>query len=183
MRDVTNSPIFLRLGARMRGPAGTPVGELRRVMISNVIAYNADAHFASIIAGLPGHDIEDVQLNNIRIYYRPIDSPLTKIQTVVPEHEKTYPEPQKMGVMPSYGFFIRHAKNVRMNNVQVSYLQKETRPSFVINDVTGIELRNVKAQPVAAAPLFVLRNVENIDVKDSKGIKDQTAVRVADDKW
>ena len=71
MRDVTNSPLFLRLGARMRGPAGVPVGKLRRVIISNINAYNADAHFASIIAGLAGNDIEDVQLNNIRIYYRP----------------------------------------------------------------------------------------------------------------
>src|SRR5688500_17370326 len=30
MRDVSNAPIFLRLGRRMRGPAGTPVGALRR---------------------------------------------------------------------------------------------------------------------------------------------------------
>src|SRR5207248_7999744 len=40
MRDVVNSPIFLRLGRRMRAPAGTPVGQLRRVNISNVVAYN-----------------------------------------------------------------------------------------------------------------------------------------------
>lgn len=37
MRDIVNSPFFLRLGARMRGPEGTPVGVLRRVKISNVI--------------------------------------------------------------------------------------------------------------------------------------------------
>jgi len=167
MRDVTNSPFFLRLGARMRGPRGKRVGELRRVMINNVIAYNADAHFASIIAGVPGNEVEDVQLNNIRIYYRQIDSPLSKIQTIVPEHEKTYPEPQKMGVMPSYGFFIRHAKTIAMNNVEVSYIGKETRPPFVIHDVKGIELRNVKAQPVKGVSLFVLSNVENIEMKDS----------------
>jgi polygalacturonase len=183
MRDLTNSPIFLRLGARMRAPAGTPVGELRRVMISNIIAYNADAHFASIIAGLPGNDIEDVQLNNIRIYYRQIDSPLTKIQTIVPEHEKTYPEPQKMGVMPSYGFFIRHAKNIAMNNVEVSYMGKETRPGFVIEDVKGMELRNVKSQPVPGSSLFVLKNVAAILLKDCRGINDRAVAKVSDDHW
>ncbi len=53
MRDVTNSPLFLRLGKRMRGPAGTAIGHLRRVNISNIVAYNADARYASIIAGIP----------------------------------------------------------------------------------------------------------------------------------
>ena len=58
MRDVTNSPIFVRLGKRMRGPAGTPIGSLRRVNISNIVAYNADPRYASIIAGIPNHQIE-----------------------------------------------------------------------------------------------------------------------------
>ena len=167
----------------MRGHQGTPVGELRRVMINNVIAYNADAQFASIIAGLQGNEVEDVQLNNIRIYYRQIDSPLSKIQTIVPEHEKTYPEPQKMGVMPSYGFFIRHAKNIAMNNVEVSYMAKETRPPFVIDDVKGIELRNVKAQPVKGVSLFVLSNVENIEIKDSRGVEYKKISNVREQKW
>ena len=37
MRDIVGAPIFLRLGARMRGPAGVPVGALRRVLISNIV--------------------------------------------------------------------------------------------------------------------------------------------------
>jgi len=183
MRDVTNSPFFLRLAARMRGPQGVPIGKFRRIMISDVIAYNADAHFSTIISGIPNNDIEDLQFNNIRIYYRQIDSPLTVIQTVVPEHEKTYPEPQKMGVMPSYGFFIRHVKNIAMNNVEVSYMGKETRPAFVIDDVKGIELRNVKCQPVASAPLYRLKNSRNVLVRDGKGIKDKTSELVANESW
>ncbi len=34
MRGTVASPIFLRLGSRMRGPAGVPVGSIRRVNIS-----------------------------------------------------------------------------------------------------------------------------------------------------
>jgi hypothetical protein len=181
MRDIVNSPIFLRLGGRMRGPQGVPIGELRRVMISNVIAYNADAHFATLISGLPGNEIEDVKLNDIRIYYRQIDSPAAKIQSVVAEFEKTYPEPQKFGVLPAYGFFIRHARNIELNNVQISYLGNETRPAFVLDDVKGIELRNVKAQPVKGTSMFVLRKVEDFDLKDSKGIAD-TKISKAEEK-
>ncbi|MHA4846194.1 rhamnogalacturonidase [Flavitalea antarctica] len=183
MRDLTNSPFFLRLGGRMRGPQGVAIGELRRVMISDVIAYNADAHFSTIISGLANNEIEDVQLNNIRIYYRQIDSPLAVIQGVVPEHEKTYPEPQKMGVMPSYGFFIRHVKNIAMNNVEITYLGKETRPPFIIDDVRGIELRNVKSKPVPGVPLFKLTNVHNILLKDSRGVADKISKHVENESW
>ena len=65
MRNV-QMPIFLRLGARMRGPAGIPVGTLRRVSISDVIAHNADPRYPSCIAGIPGHDIEDIRISNVR---------------------------------------------------------------------------------------------------------------------
>lgn len=173
MRDVTNSPIFLRLGGRLRAPAGTVPGKLRRVIISNVQAFNADAHFATIIAGLPGHDIEDVSLSNIRIYYRPIDSPAHKIQSVVPEHEKTYPEPAKMGVMPSYGFFIRHASGIYLDNVDIRYLGDESRPAFYLEDVKGIELRNVTVQPVAGTSSFVLKDVSRFRISGNKHLKDR----------
>ena len=71
MRDITNAPIFLRLGTRNRGPKETmTVGELRRVIISNIVVYNADPKYGSIISGIPGNEIEDVRLSNIRIYYQ-----------------------------------------------------------------------------------------------------------------
>ncbi len=182
MRDIVNSPIFLRLGGRMRGPQGVPIGELRRVMISNVVAYNADSHFSTLISGLPGNEIEDVQLNNIRIYYRPIDSPAATIQAVVPEYEKTYPEPQKFGVLPSYGFFIRHVKGIKMNNVEVSYMGKETRPAFFLDDVKGAEFRNVKAQSVAGAATFIFKNISDFELKDSRGFKDVHITSAANSK-
>ncbi|MBC8053922.1 MAG: glycoside hydrolase family 28 protein [Sphingobacteriaceae bacterium] len=157
MRDIVNSPIFLRLGGRMRGPAGVPVGELRRITINNLMVYNADSHFSCLISGLPGNEIEDVKLSNIRIFYRPIDSAESVIQKEVPEHEKTYPEPQKFGVIPAYGFFIRHAKNFELNNVEISFMGKETRPAFILTDVKGILFNNVKAQKAPNAPIMVLK--------------------------
>ena len=60
MRHVTSSPVFIRLGARLRGPAGTKVGSIRRVSISNLVASDADGALGCIITGIPGHPIEDV---------------------------------------------------------------------------------------------------------------------------
>jgi polygalacturonase len=117
MRDVTTAPIFLRIGNRGRGPDGTPVGAMRRVIISNIVAYNAEPRYASLIAGLPGHPIEDVTLSNIRIVYRGGGtSDDAKIDP--PEHEDAYPEPSMFGTVPAYGLFVRHARNVTLRDVQ-----------------------------------------------------------------
>jgi len=51
MRNVSSSPLFIRLGNRARGPAGTPTGVIRRVQISNVTVENADARYPSFIGG------------------------------------------------------------------------------------------------------------------------------------
>jgi polygalacturonase len=173
MRDVTNSPLFLRLSSRMRMPPGdSTAGALRRILISNIMVYNADAHFASIISGVPGKIIEDVQLNNIRIYYRQMDSSFAKIPTVIPENEKGYPEPAKMGIMPAYGFFIRHVKGIKMNNVEISYLGNEVRPAIVMDDVKDADLFRIKTQAVAGKKSIILNNVENFGIQDSDGFKD-----------
>jgi polygalacturonase len=171
MRDVQNSPIFLRLGSRMRGPAGTPVGALRRVRISNVVVYDADPRYASIIAGLPGHDVEDVSLSDIRIFYR---GGGTRQQAAAspPERETNYPEPSMFGVLPAYGFFIRHARGVELNNVEVSYLNEDLRPAFYLEDVRGADLFHVKAQKSQDTPTFVLKNVEDFNVRQSRPVPD-----------
>src|SRR5262249_21920604 len=69
MRDISNSPFFLRLGFRARGPKEkTVVGTMRRIVISNVVVYNADPKYSSIISGIPDHPIEDLLMSNIRVY-------------------------------------------------------------------------------------------------------------------
>ena len=69
-------------------------------------------------------------LSNIHIWYKPIDKETTTIPDEVPEYEKSYPEPQKFGTIPAYGFFIRHVKNIEMDNVNLSYLGTEIRPAI-----------------------------------------------------
>ncbi len=171
MRNITNSPFFLRLAGRMRGPEGVEPGKLRRVSISDVTVYNADSHFSSIISGIPGHDIEDIRFNNIDIWYRPLDSARTQIQKVVPEYIKTYPEPAKFGVMPSYGFFIRHVKNIEMNNINIHYMGEEDRPAIILDDVKGIEFYNVDAKKAGISPVLRARKSKNIEIRDSKGLE------------
>ena len=178
MRDISNCPIFLRLGRRMRGPSGTAVGQLRRVLLSNIVVYNAEPRYASVISGIPGHDIEDVTLNNIRIYYR---GGGTKTQAALepPEKESDYPEPAMFGEIPAYGFFIRHIRGLQMNDVSVSYLKDDARSPFMLTDAKSIDLRDIKAQHSSGVPSFILKDVENFSLLHSWPLEDTRLNKVA----
>jgi polygalacturonase len=182
MRDIVNAPFFLRLGNRARGPKETTkVGELRRVLISNVVVYNADPKYGSIISGIPGHAIEDVKLSNIRIYYK---GGGTKEQASLepPEKEKDYPEPAMFGEIPAYGFFIRHLKGMEMDNVEVSYMKQDLRPAFLLSDVSGAEFHRISALHAPDVPTFLLKDVEDFSVLQSKPLPDTRLERVKQGK-
>ncbi len=169
MRDIVNAPIFIRLGARMRGPENTPVGELRRVIISNIMVHNADSAHGCIVSGIPGHPIRDIKFDNIRIYYKGGGNKELDNREV-PEFEKDYPEPYRFGTMPEYGFFIRHVEDIELNNIEVSYINKEARTPFILDDVKGATLRFVKAQKEANTPYLRLKNTDNLFLFHSFGI-------------
>jgi polygalacturonase len=172
MRDIVNDPIFLRLGARMRGPEGIPVGTLRRITISNIIVYNAERSSSCTVAGLPGHPIEDVHLSNIWVYYKG-GGTKEQGQREIPENENKYPEPGMFGVSPVYGLFVRHAKNISMNDVEFCFIEPEYRPCLMFDDVQGVDIRNATVQRMENINAVILKNVTNFNILQSRGIKDQ----------
>ena len=177
MRDIVTAPIFLRLGSRLRGPAGTVVGALRRVNISDVIVYNADARDAAILSGIPGHPIEDVTLSNIQIWVR---GGGTKAQAAIkpPEQEASYPEPSMFGATPAYGFFLRHVKGITLENISLHTLTEDQRPAFVLDDVAGADLDRVKAVHAPGAPTLALANVTDLRVRQTGDVPDGQKDRV-----
>jgi polygalacturonase len=181
MRDIQNSPIFIRLGARLRAPSGTPVGNLRRVTISNINVYNADPRFSSIISGVPGHQIEDLKLHNIRIHQQGGGS--RELATSQPsEKEKAYPEPAMFGHMPAYGFFIRHVKGLEMRDIDLSYEKPDYRPAFVLDDVVNSEFLHIKALREADVPTFDLRSVEDFATFNCPGAPDTKKAKAEKEK-
>lgn len=160
MRDVTTAPIFIRLGKRQRGPEGTPVAKVRRIIIDNVVVSGAHREYASIIAGLAESSIEDVRLSNIRIHYNG-GGTKANAEREIPENEKNYPEPSMFGVTPSYGFFVRHVRGISFHNVEVSFERDEARPAFFLDDVKGVEFFHTNGELGADAKMFVLRNVSD----------------------
>ena len=107
-----------------------------------------------------------------------MDSSFAKIPAVVPENEKQYPEPEKMGIMPAYGFFIRHAKNVELNHVDLQLENDDFRPAFILDDVTGASLNDVTMSKVGAVPSVILKNVEDIRIKDCRPLRDKQIKKI-----
>lgn len=171
MRDVINAPIFLRLGARMRGPEGTPIGSLRRVTISNIVAHNVAMHHGILIAGLPGHPIEDLTLSNILITYQG-GGTAEQAARLVPEYEQEYPEPGHFGIIPSYGMFARHVQGLTVHNLEVRFATEDLRPTVILDDVAGATFDLARLQHAPAAPSFVLKNVTGFSLTNSRGLPD-----------
>jgi polygalacturonase len=182
MRDITTAPIFIRLGKRQRAPEGTPVAKVRRITIDNVTVSGAHHEYASIIAGLAESPVEDVRLSNIRIHYNGGGTKADAERTI-PENEKNYPEPSMFGVTPAYGFYVRHAKGITFDNVKVTYEKAEERPAFVFDSVKGIDLFRIDAQEPRSSSRFVLKNVEDIAIFQSKGLSDQRIESAEMRRW
>jgi polygalacturonase len=181
MRDIGNAPIFMRLGSRMRGPKGTPIGQLRRVNISDVVVHNADNSTGVLISGIPGHPIKDVKISNIRIGY---EGGGTKKQTPItpPENAHHYPEPSMFGRMPSYGFYLRHVEGIEVTNAKLTYRNEEFRPPFTLNDVSDADFRFVKAEHGSNTPVFSLHDVEDFHAFEVDSLANKKLEKVNEKK-
>ena len=153
MEDVGN-PIFIRLGNRGRTytkrtgprqnadarPEGAGVGTLKNVRIRDVVAEvtgdNKSRSGPIMITGIPGHCVEDVVLENITISY-PGGGNKDDARRAVPEDIARYPEQFFFGVLPAWGAYIRHARNVEFRNVILKTRSSDERKRIVLDDVEG----------------------------------------------
>jgi polygalacturonase len=180
MRDVGNSPIFIRLGSRLRGPDHPSVGVIRRINISNVVVSGANHKYASIISGIPGHPIEDVRISNVQILQDGGGTPKDAARQP-PELENGYPEPASFGTMPAYGFFIRHAKDMEFSDAAVRTDKEDLRPAFVLDNVAGVNFQNVRCNANdtnASFRIFALKNVVDFNLHQCRPLPDQSFDRV-----
>jgi len=153
MEGVGN-PIFIRLGNRGRTytkrtgqkqgadakPEGTPVGTLKNVRIRDLVAEVTGDDMSRagsiMITGIPGHYVEDVVLENIRISY-PGGGTKEDAERVVPEDIARYPEQFFFGVLPAWGAYIRHARNIEFINVELKTRITDARKKLFMEDVEG----------------------------------------------
>jgi polygalacturonase len=168
MRRLSSGPLFLRLGRRMRGPANTPIGSLRRVLISNISSFDGPL-LPSIIAGVAGHPVEDVKISDLFVQQTG-GAGADLLQRDVPLLEDKYPEPGMFGPLPATGFFIRQARNIEMSNIEVTVAKTDPRSAFWLQDVDGADFFRLRAPKGDA---FSLHGVSHFRSFGSAAIPDQ----------
>jgi len=173
MRDLVSGPVFMRLGARLRGPKeSTKAGTLKRVLIDNLTCYNAPQKVSSILSGIPGYAIEDVKFSNI--YVETVGGATAEAaQIQPPELEDKYPEPGMFGAMPASGFFLRHVKNVEMSHIEIANSTPDARPAFYLTSVERADFFAVTA-PRGANGAFALHGVKDFRIGWSRAAADAT---------
>jgi len=149
-------PIFVRLGNRARPIPGLPtpgMGRMANVMITNVQAGGAGKIGCSI-TGLPGFPVENVTLENIRIRYAG-GGTAADMMRAIPERDAAYPSEKMFGTLPAYGFFCRHARHLRLSQIDVSCEEDDVRPAFVFDDVQDASLVDCRGQNTDKTPWLV----------------------------
>jgi len=171
LRDVQNSPLFIRLGGRLRRPDTTVPGTTRRILVDNLVASNVSPDHGILIAGLPGHPIEDLVLSNLQIHYAG-GGTSEQAAREVPELASAYPDPDVFGVMPSWGLFARHAANVQVRGVELRTVAADARPAIHLEDIAGARFRDVVLVTPGGQPAWTVRGVTGLSVRDTSGRAD-----------
>jgi polygalacturonase len=160
MRGV-ETPIFIRLGNRANPVPGDPapgVGRLRDVAIRDVVAEEAGALGCSI-TGLPGHPVENVALENIRMRFAG-GGKAEAARRAVPEKEASYPKGDMFGALPAYGLYARHVRGLTLRGVELSYAGSESRPAVVAEDVENLVAEGLRAPTAAGVEPLVRRGAK-----------------------
>jgi len=159
----TRTPIFIRLGNRKRSHDNPKQG-IRGVSIDNVQA--SEAVLASSITGLPGMEVQDVTLSNIHVG-SVLPSRPEWVGRTVPEKEAAYPEAKMFGMLPASGLYVRHARDLRLNNVEFTAPAGEARPTIIFDDVIGARVTGLKSAPISGGmPLVQVIHSEDVHLSE-----------------
>ena len=115
-----------------------------------------------------------MRLENIRLIFKGGGTE-AQAARVPPELGTGYPEPGKIGVMPAYGLFARHARDLELANIRTSFEKADLRPAIECVDVDGLEIDNFKAQLAPGVPAARFDSVKNVVVRNSPMLDGITA--------
>lgn len=186
------APLFFRIGARgqdfgfkdVKRPR--PIGVLRNVRVDGVRAtltpqvewtrafgapWNARRGWTMILAGLPGHPIEDISLSNIEVTFPGTGTAEEAAHTEVPENADRYPENTMFGVLPAYGFYLRHARGVTLDNIRLDLSADDARPSLLADDVADLQITRLRAAVRGSRHALRLTRTPRAVIRDSRPLQ------------
>lgn len=131
------TPIFVCLNHR-HGDKGV----IRNLQFHNITA-RAEGVIPSLISGVPGNIIEGIIMRDIVVEHEGGDQPM---KGRLPENWDGYPENRMYGdYNPAGGLYIRHARDIVVDNFQVRQRNTDYRPVVVLDDVNRFHMRGLKS--------------------------------------
>lgn len=143
--DDVRTPIFIRLGNRGGMYSNEKIknpkpGTIRDIVISNIMANKAST--ASSITAVPGAYVENVTLRDITIRTKGGGDSLLA-QKEINERVAAYPEASMFGILPVSGLFVRHAKEIVVENLKIYPSEPDMRPLIYFDDVLDCLVRTL----------------------------------------
>jgi polygalacturonase len=137
--DGVGAPLFVRLGNRARpfreGGPKPGMGIMRNIQVTGIQARSA-GRTGCAISGLPGHDIENLTLENLRFLFAGGGK---KRDGEAPELPEKYPEFNMFGDLPAYGLWCRHVRGLELRNIQLTTAAPDARPPVLFEDVKELK--------------------------------------------
>jgi hypothetical protein len=140
---------------------------MKHINISNIVAVS-ESRISSSITGVPGHYVQDVSIRNVQLINHATGHIMEDISSI-PEEVEAYPENRMFGDnLPASGFYIRHAKNITLENISLNVPPKEKRPIVVADDAYYLKIEDVSygsSPPNNSPVVYRLRNVRHAVIK------------------
>lgn len=166
--ERVGGPVFARLGNRGRAydkpteqiydgdqkPEGIPTGVMRNIRIRNIdatVTGEQRDRQGIMLTGIPGHPIENITLENIRISF-PGGGTEQEAKRVVPEDIARYPEQFFFGVLPSSGIYARHIIGLTLKNIAMTFTNTDARPPVHLENVGDLSQSNVTSDEKPWSP-------------------------------
>ena len=150
------APIFVRLGERGWGQTVPTAGTLTKITIADLVATGAE--WTSSILGVPGGDVSDIALSDIRISAKG-GGDAALVTRPVPEKEREYPDAARFRNLPAYGLYCRHVQGLRVERTTLGVATADARPALVLDDVRGATVKDLMATaPADGGPVAWLRS-------------------------
>ena len=158
MNHVHHYPIYITTGCRNRGPKEvTSPSYGGDIMISNVIADDADSLAGIIVTGMKEVPLRNIRLHNIQIRYRGGGtSDLSKKE--YREQGTNYPEPRWAGPTPAYGLYARHVDGLTVRGLYLETIRPDYRHVVILDDVKNADIQDLTAPVQKGAEKIVIKN-------------------------
>ena len=158
MNHVHHYPIYITTGCRNRGPKEvTSPSYGGDIMISNVIADDADSLAGIIVTGMKEEPLRNIRLHNIQIRYRG-GGPSDLSKKEYREQGTNYPEPRWAGPTPAYGLYARHVDGLTVRGLYLETIRPDYRHVVILDDVKNADIQDLTAPVQKGAEKIVIKN-------------------------